>query len=273
LLGLGKAAIGGGVNTVASKVDIVIRAKNGHALTADCILSIKSNTPPGSYRIILVDDGSDPIYPQMDQDYTVRSDVSSGAVTATNLGLQIALALDGDSVVIFDNDTRVPDGDTTWLERWVTALNEQPDTACVGATTNYANPPQHILACPQTYTADWQDDKAGKWGVKDGPAVVWFISCAVLFRKDVIRRLGLWDERFNPGNWEDTDYAMRVRDAGYAIRVAQSVYIHHEGHKTFSDDLQRLLVVNGQKFRAKWGLGKLYDMGIVQKAELMKHAR
>jgi len=256
-----------------SPVDIVIRAKNGHALTADCIRSIKQTTPEGTYRIILVDDGSEPVYVQLGQDYTVRSDVSRGAVTATNLGLQVSLSLPGEFVAVFDNDTRVPLGDSTWLERWVKEIQAHPDTAACGATTNYANPPQHILAAPQTYTADWNDEKTGKWGIKDNPPVVWFISCAVLLRKDIVRRLGLWDERFNPGNWEDTDYAMRVRDAGYAIRVAQSVYIHHDGHKTFSDDLQRLLAVNGQKFREKWGLGKLYDMGVVQKAELMKHAR
>lgn len=252
-------------------VDIVIRAKNGHDLTATCIRSIKQATPDGTYRIILVDDGSDTAYDRMGQDYTVSVAVSRGAVSATNLGLQVALALDGDYVMVLDNDTRVPHGDTTWLSRMIAELERYPDTACVGATTNYANPPQHIMACPQTYTADWGDEAKG--GMKDNPPVVWFVSFACLLRKDAVRRVGLWDERYNPGNWEDTDYAVQLRQAGYQVRVAHSVYIHHDGHKTFSGKLKELLAVNGKKFREKWGLGLLYDMGFVTKAELMKEAR
>ena len=257
-------------------VDIVIRAKNGHELTGRCVESIRRNTPKDSYRIILVDDGSEPRYSKSDWDVDVivGCTKSSGAVTATNLGLAVALQNDAfPYVAVFDNDTRVPEGDTTWLARFVAELEQHPNTACVGATTNFANPPQHILVTPQTHTADWADEKAGKWGIKENPPVVWFVSFAVLFHKATILHLGYWDERYNPGNYEDTDYAVRVRDAGMHIRVARSVYIHHEGHKTFSDDLQRLLQVNGEKFKEKWGLGKLYDMGFVQKAELMRSAR
>lgn len=248
-----------------AKVDVIVRAKNGHEMTAACLRSIVDHTPPDLFRLILVDDGSDPPLDVDMADLHVRSSESRGAVTATNLGLSVSLAQpDGDYVLILDNDTEIPRGDTGWLGRMIAELEQGgPQTACVGATTNFANPPQHILAAPQTYTADWSDETGERKGQRLNPAVPWFVSFAVLFRKRVIAQLGLWDERYNPGNWEDTDYAIQCRLAGYEIRVARSVYIHHHGHQTFRDDLKRLLDENGRKFHAKWGIGRLFDLGMI----------
>lgn len=245
-------------------VDIIIRCKNGRDLTTKLFNSIRANTPQGSYRIILVDDGGD-LPDTFDADYYVRHAKSLGAVSATNTGLGISLGLsDSDYVLILDNDTEVPAGDFTWLERMVGELERfGPRCACVGATTNYANRPQHILSGLDTYTADWKDEQSGKAGFKNQPPAIWFISFAVLFRKSVLRECGLWDERYNPGNWEDTDYAVQVRNHGYEIHVAQSVYIKHKGHATFSDRLKELLETNKQKFVEKWGPGRLWDMGLI----------
>ena len=243
-------------------VDIIIRAKNGHDLTEECLASIDANTPDGTYRIILVDDGSDPPY-DFATDFSVRHNSPRGAVSATNSGLALSLQFtDSDYVIVMDNDTRVPDGDTTWLERFVAEIEQYPDCGAVGATTNYANPPQHILTVPQTYTGDWEG------GTKENVAAPWFVSFCVLMRKDVVRQLGLWDERYNPGNWEDTDYAVQMRVAGLSVRVARSVYIHHKGHSTFSDDLKRLLAENRLKFVEKWGFGRCWDLGIIGPEEV-----
>ena len=247
-------------------VDIIIRAKNGYDLTNRCIQSIVENTPEDQYRIILVDDGSTLTYGQYELpgvDYLIRCDRAHGAVSATNRGLAIALQLDGDYVAVFDNDTEVPAGDVAWLERFVAELEQYPRTGAVGAVTNFAKPVQHCLYAPQTYTGDWQDERTGNGGQKDNPAVTEFVSFAVLLRKQAVRQVGFWDERYNPGNYEDTDYAVQLRLTGWDVRVARSVYIHHKGHQTFSADLKRLLEENGSKFLGKWGPGHLWDLGLV----------
>jgi len=249
---------------LAPEVDIIIRCKDGYELTEACIDSILANTDRGRVRIILSDDGSEELQKHWDDvDIYVKHRMAHGAVTATNLGLQLSLAFsDSSYVMVMDNDTRVPDGDVGWLDRFIAELVQYPDTACVGASTNYANPPQHILSVPQTYTADWDG------GQKDNPPSIWFISFCCLLRKEVVRSLGLWDERYNPGNYEDTDYAVMIRNAGWHIRVARSVYIHHEGHKTFSTQLKTLLRDNKVKFVGKWGMGRLFDMGLVHPKEM-----
>jgi GT2 family glycosyltransferase len=252
-------------------VDIIIRAKNGRDYLEKLLVSISRHTDPDDYRLIVVDDGSDdPLMPNTGGvvDYVVRSDKSNGAVTATNLGLGVALALEGDYVLIMDNDTEIPEGDGTWLRRFVGELERAGEkTACVGATSDVVNPPQHILTAPDTYTGQWKNDK-GRGGSDSQDPAIWFVSFCVLIRKSVIKELGLWDTRYNPGNWEDTDYALQIRKAGYEIRVAQSVYVRHKGHATFSDDLKTLMKVNQEKFAEKWGVGCLWDMGLIPDREV-----
>ena len=200
-------------------VSIIIRGKNGHELTAKCIASIMGNTELGTYRIIIVDDGSDPRY-EFPCDAMVRVPVSQGAVTATNLGLGVALQQsDAPYILVLDNDTEIPYGDSTWLERFIGELEENPMTAAIGATTNFSKGHQHALAAPATYTADWEEGKTR--GSKDNPQVAEFVSFAVLLRRDVVAQVGFWDQQFNPGNYEDTDYAVKLRMEGWEIRVAR----------------------------------------------------
>lgn len=249
-------------------VDIIIRSKNGRELLEKALVSIDRHTHADKYRLIVVDDGSDEALVSQTSgvvDYVVRCDKSHGAVTATNLGLSVSLLHhDSPYVLVADNDIEVPNGDVGWLDRFVREIEDEGETcAAIGATTGMANPPQHILAVPQTYIGNWKSTN-GKCGSAENPPAPWFVSFCVLIRKSAIRQCGLWDERFNPGNWEDTDYAVRLRIAGYTVKVARSVYIHHAGHKTFSDDLQRLLQANYVKMVDKWGIGRLGDLGIVQ---------
>ena len=239
-------------------------------MTLACIQSIKANTT-FEHNIILVQSGTDVVPAEVAEDYVdtyVWVPDGVGAVTATNIGLAIALQNDNDHVMILDNDTTIPEGDKDWLERMVAELVTLPNTAAVGATSDAVNQPQQILSVPQTYTADWKGEEEGQGGIKDNPPVVWFVSFCVLIRKEVIRELGFWDTQFDPGNWEDTDYALRCREAGYDVRVARSVYIHHHCHQTFGKDLKQLMTDNQVKFAEKHGMGKLWDYGLVADREI-----
>jgi GT2 family glycosyltransferase len=77
-------------------------------------------------------------------------------------------------------------------------------------------------------------------------------------RRDVMEKIGKLDERFGMGMFEDDDYAMRIRMAGYRIFCMEDVFIHHFGSvsfRSYGDDIyQKVLEENRKKFEEKWGI-------------------
>lgn len=55
----------------------------------------------------------------------------------------------------------------------------------------------------------------------------------VLLTKEVVKRIGLLDEEFFPGGYEDDDYCTRLINGGEKIFLARDVFIHHFGSASF----------------------------------------
>ncbi|MBK7632425.1 MAG: hypothetical protein IPJ23_17325 [Ignavibacteriales bacterium] len=78
-----------------------------------------------------------------------------------------------------------------------------------------------------------------------------------LIKREVIEKIGGLDERFTPGNFEDDDYCLRTQLAGFKTVVAQDVFIHHFGSKSFKAEGEKKyaerLKTNRGIFVNKWG--------------------
>lgn len=55
----------------------------------------------------------------------------------------------------------------------------------------------------------------------------------VLITKAAIEKIGLLDETFFPGGFEDDDYCLRAKKSGYEVHLARDVFIHHWGSASF----------------------------------------
>ena len=55
---------------------------------------------------------------------------------------------------------------------------------------------------------------------------------AFLVRREVFDRIGFFDERLNPYGWEDVDFSLRARDAGYRVVYAPRAIVHHLGDRS-----------------------------------------
>jgi hypothetical protein len=69
--------------------------------------------------------------------------------------------------------------------------------------------------------------------------------------------LGGLDEHFGVGMFEDDDFSLRGRKAGYQVVAAGACFIHHFGYGPFaklpSQESIRILEENRSRFETKWG--------------------
>ena len=59
------------------------------------------------------------------------------------------------------------------------------------------------------------------------------VGFCLLIRREVIEAIGLLDEQFGVGCFEDDDYCLRAIQAGYRAVIAGDAFVHHFGGRTF----------------------------------------
>ena len=97
---------------------------------------------------------------------------------------------------------------------------------------------------------DWMEAHRGS--LIDTDRLVGF---CLLIRREVIDRVGLLDERFGIGCFEDDDFCRRTLQAGYRAVIARDSFIHHFGGQTFRNsgvDFAALMQKNQTLYQEKW---------------------
>lgn len=245
-------------------VSIVILTHNKLEYTKMCIESIRQYTQTIPYEIIVVDNNStdgtrDWLLAQTDLKI-IANPSNVGFPAGCNQGI---LAANGDAILLLNNDTVVTH---MWLSRMVSCLYSDPQIGAVGPVTNNSSYYQSI---PVTYnTMEAMQDFAREFNTvlpvrtEDRLKLVGF---CMLIKRSVITNVGLLDESFSPGNFEDDDYSVRMILAGFRMMVCHSVFIHHFGSTSFRDnpsEYQSLMQRNQSKFISKWGFNPTYSMFI-----------
>lgn len=79
----------------------------------------------------------------------------------------------------------------------------------------------------------------------------------VMLERSAVEKVGLLDEQFFPGSYEDDDYCLRLLNAGHELIIARHVFLHHFGSASFGrlawDDRVAAGSVNRRRFEVKWG--------------------
>jgi GT2 family glycosyltransferase len=240
---------------------IIILCCNELQYTQLCLESVLRHTRP-PYELILIDNASTdgtPDYLEALRRQTVPQRVevihnyeNLGFPKGCNQGLSRA---QGRFVVLLNNDTIVT---PSWLEG-LTSWTAHPTlrAGLVGPTSNYCPPPQQVAAeyadlrGLNAFAEKRRRDWAGK-----ALQVGRLTGFCLLVRREVFETVGGFDEGYGRGFFDDDDLCVRAREAGFRLLLAQNVYIHHFGSRTFAGqgiDCHQQLHSNYQRFQAKWG--------------------
>ena len=248
-----------------ARTSIIILSYNALDYTQLCLESIRQNTKQGTYEIIVVDNGStDGSAEWLQSQNHIRCILNrdnKGFPKGCNQGLKLAA---GENLLLLNNDTIVTPG---WLDNMLTALHSRPDIGAVSCMTNYCQNEQSLSLPYQSIeelmevSANFNQSAPAKW-------YPWLmlVGFCLLFKREVYTQLGELDEAFSPGNFEDDDYCLRMRKAGYELLLCGDTYIHHFGSVAFTgkndaaqqkakeERYQKLVLKNREYFFQKWNI-------------------
>jgi GT2 family glycosyltransferase len=245
------------------------------------IESIRAHTPR-PYEIIVVDNGSrsettDWLRTLNDPNVRVIfNQENRGFAEGNNQGFAAAR---GEFVVMLNNDVIVTSG---WIDGLVDAFDRVPGLGVSAPRSNKVAGDQQLNDCTYNdieamhrYANERRVRLRGSGYLTDRA-----IGLCLCIDRRVLNEIGGIDPRFAVGNFEDDDFCMRVRAAGYKIYVCNDVFIHHFGSQSFAAnkvDYAATMNANWRKFAQKWGytgeLGNGYQpkIAIAQGFDAQKH--
>jgi len=264
-------------------VSIVILTFNQLKYTRECVESIRKHTPE-PHEIIFVDNGSkdgtvkwlrrlvkdNPNYKLIEN----RENV--GFARGCNQGIE---ASSGEYILLLNNDVVVTED---WLAGMLECLNSSPDIGIVGPMTNNISGPQKVDSVSYSSMNEMEAYARGfreKYRYRRVPSRR-IVGFCMLFRQELVNRIGVLDESFGSGNFEDDDYCLRAAMEGYRNVIAADVFIHHYGSRSFKGnniDYASAMAKNRKIFVDKWSSmapespqgRKLLAVNVIEKADVL----
>ncbi len=198
-------------------ISVVVPTRDRAARLGRLLDALRGQTlDAGEFEVIVIDDGS--------RDETAAALARAGdggnltlrVITRNETGGPAAARNDGwreagtDLVAFVDDDCEPTPG---WLEAALAAARERPGAIVAGPTTPLPAEVGRIGPFARTRDIPEPDE--------------WFASCNIVYPRDLLERLGGFDERFSEALGEDTDLGWRARELGVELRFEPAAAVHH----------------------------------------------
>jgi len=214
------------------KIAVVIPNWNGIDFIEACLQALSKQTQ--AHTAIVVDNGSvdgsceliRDKYPHM-QLHAFKD--NAGFAGGVNRGIKPALEQGFDVIVLLNNDAApAPD----WLERLTAAAQAHPEAGIVTSKIRHLGDPK--LDSTGDFYTTWgfafprgrDEVDTGQYDSSDQQVVFSGSGGASLYRAEVFRKIGLFDERFF-AYFEDVDISFRAQLAGYKVRYEPKAVVEH----------------------------------------------
>ncbi len=248
-------------------LDIIIPVHNNYFYTMQCLASIfKSDFPKEKVNIIIVDNNSTDktetfisyLVEEGEPITYLRQKENLNFVKGVNVGLKVSMSR---YVMLLSNDTIL---NKKCISNMLKIFKKDKNIGIVGALEFFPDgkptkTKPFIYWKPKTLL-----DPILK-GVEDVKAQIetgrfWVdvdivgMACCII-KREVINEIGLLDERFSPCHYEQEDYSMRIKQAGFKLAICVNALFMHYVAATTSLNMnyyQNIIKVNRIKFIKKW---------------------
>lgn len=242
----------------APRASIIVPVYNQLHYTLACLRALSDCGDRTAFEVIVVDDASSDasqrVLPSIPGLRYHRNPQNLGFIGACNAGAELAA---GEFVVFLNNDTTVAPG---WLDALLQTFDQHPDTGLAGSKLVY--PDGRLQEAGGIVFADGSGWNYGRFEDPAHPRfnfvreVDYCSGASIALRRSLFLQLGGFDSHYAPAYYEDTDLAMRIRQAGLKVRYQPaSTVVHHEGISSGTDlasGVKAYQVSNHKKFFARW---------------------
>lgn len=208
-------------------ISIVSAYYKNEQMTKDFLDNLMGKLPTDT-EVILVNAGSQPITHLL-INKLINLKENKSFSNSMNNGIRHAK---GDYICVIGNDV-FPD-DPEWLDKLL-VLAEKTKAFITSPVNDMSNLPMYKLEKKEDY---YEADMF--------PAVCWLMS------RECLDKVGLFDEQFEVGTYEDDDYCKRVHEVGGKI-VLSPVSVRHLLSQTLKlFDVGKVMADNRVKYENKW---------------------
>lgn len=219
-----------------SSVAIIILNWNGLSHTRRCLMSLEKISYP-DYSVFVVDNGSEDgsaekLKNEFPQHHFLINEKNLGFTGGNNTGINHAQKLGYPYFMLLNNDTEVsPD----FLDHLMDCLKSESKIGLVQPLILFQDSPGIIWSAGGAYNS-WLgisktlgDRKNLKEYQSEKTDLDWATGCCLLFSKEILEKTGGLANAFF-AYFEDVDWSLRIRKAGYKIKLAPKSIIYHEGN-------------------------------------------
>jgi len=233
------------------KYGIIIPTFNNVHLTLNCVESVQKNT--NNYHIYWMDDCSDmknfrQVKAFLDKNkinYSfTRNEENLGFIKTVNKGLKKALKDNVEYIIILNNDTIIHSAQ--WVESMANVFEHNDKIGVVGPLCPGSVQSPNFLA---KYDDRFPQDISEQYKAKTHAELNKYINkkfkglfletydrlafFCVMIRPDMIKEVGLLDEVYGHGYYDDDDLCERIFRRGWSGAVACDIFVTHISEKSF----------------------------------------
>jgi glycosyltransferase involved in cell wall biosynthesis len=240
------------------RTTVLILCWNRWDLTERCLATLKENTDLSDVDVLVVDNGSTDETPARLREYgwlrVVRNERNLGFVRGNNSG--IAATEPSSDILLLNNDIEIHQRD--WIARLRETAHAAPGVGIVGCRLVF--PDGRLLHAgtyilPDTFwgqqIGSLEVDVHQYARTRDVQGIVF--ACAYI-RREVISAIGGLSEDYE-SYFEDTDYCLRAKEAGFRTVCCGSVTLTHVQHGSTSQTpglFEKIFARSQARFRKTW---------------------
>ncbi len=209
------------------KVFVVVLNYNGKNVIQKCLMSVFKITYP-NFEVVVVDNGSEDGSFELAKSYFskahfILNEANLGFSAGNNVGIRFSLERLAEYVLLLNNDVEVEED---FLTKLVYKMESSPSTGIISPVIFNGYNKRVWFAGGKIHWLRMKTAHDQRIHSEEYLSSEFISGCAMLVRDDVFKKVGLLDKDYFL-YWEDVDFSVRARNAGFSMGVLTSSWVYH----------------------------------------------